>query len=199
MSSSSSSTSTSTTSTTSSTTTSTSATTSSSTGAGGGSPCDLDPSASLGDTVLINVWAKDPGVPWIPGSANTGAADFFTGHGGDLPPDTAAYHNHLATFKLYAADDPGNRVLLHQCFSDGHHVTAKPVGKCVCLGYAVQILSASLLKPEDYAALTRIQGETPEKNALIPDEPMSITCDAFGSHAASQPGCSTVDKLYGAK
>jgi hypothetical protein len=163
-------------------------------GAGGG--CELG-GALLTDTISLHVWAKDVL------SSNQGAEDFFTSSPTILVPSGSQFPNAVETYKLFSAPDPGNRVLLYQCVSEGHHVTTKPVGTCECLGYAVQILGTSSPNKDDYAPLTQILGRLPESNALIPamDESTegNAMCMAYGNTTVNPAGCTAIDMLYGAK
>ena len=170
-------------------------TTGSTGGGGSAAVCDLG-GALLTDTLDLDVWAKDVVV------TSGGAQDFFTSSATISVPAGAGFTNKVASYKLFSAPDPGNRVLLYQCFSEGHNITAAPVGTCDCMGYAVQILGTSTLNKDDYVPLTRITGQVPEATALIPVEDESTggqMCLAFGNTTIDPKGCTAVDMLYGAK
>lgn len=171
-------------------------TTASAGGGGAGTGCELG-GVLLTDTISLHVWAKDVLI------SSQGAEDFFTSAPTILVPSGSQFPNAIGSYKLFSAPDPGNRVLLYQCVTEGHHVTTNPLGKCDCLGYAVQILGTSSLNKDDYVPLTRIQGQLPESSAFIPAEDQSMEgnamCTTFGNTIFSPTGCTAIDMLYGAK
>ncbi len=170
-------------------------TTGSTGGGGSAGGCDLG-GALLTDTLDLDVWAKDVPV------TSKGAQDFFTSKATVSVPAGGGFTNKVASYKLFSAPDPGNRVLLYQCFSEGTTSLPRPWARVIAWGTPFRILGTSTLNKDDYVPLTRITGVVAEANALIPVEDESTggqMCLAFGNTSIDPKGCSAVDMFYGAK